>query len=136
MVEVQEPSDLSILLEWQGFAGSEDEASLGLGWEVALQCVDRSATHPDRLRGRQLPSEAGPFFRAEQIEAAGSAELGRGFGILVFTEGSAVMHSEDGEPLPVGRGDTVLVPWSAGDCRLEGEAAAVACRPPISEDGA
>jgi mannose-6-phosphate isomerase len=132
IVEVQEPSDLSILLEWQGFADSDAEASLGLGWETALQCVDRSATDPDRLRGRQLPAEASPFFRAEQIEATASAELGRGFAILVFTEGAAMLYPEDGEPLRVGRGDTVLVPWSAGDCRLEGEAAAVACRPPVT----
>jgi mannose-6-phosphate isomerase len=135
IVEIQEPSDLSILLEWQGFAGSEDEASLGLGWEVALQCVDRRRTDPDRLRGSQLPDEAGAFFRVERIEAAGSAELGRGFAILVFTEGSAVLHSDDGDPLRVGRGDTVLVPWSAGDCRLEGEAAAVVCRPPATAPG-
>jgi mannose-6-phosphate isomerase len=135
IVEVQEPTDLSILLEWRGFAGSEDEASLGLGWETALRCVDRSATDPDRLRGRQLPAAAGGFFRAEQIEASAPAELGRGFAILVFTEGAAVLHPEDGEPLEVGRGDTVLVPWSAGDCRLEGKAAAVACRPPVTGAG-
>jgi mannose-6-phosphate isomerase len=133
VVELQQPTDLSILLEWQGFAGSEDEASLGLGWEVALECVDRSATDPSRLHGRRLPADATAFFGAEQIEAAGSAELGRGFAILVFTEGEAVLHSDDGEPLRVGRGDTVLVPWSAGDCRLEGAAAAVACRPPVPD---
>jgi mannose-6-phosphate isomerase len=135
IVELQEPADLSILLEWRGFAGGEEEASLGLGWERALECVDRSATDPGRLRGPQLPAEADRFFRAERIEAAGSAELGRGFAILVFTEGAAVLRSEDGEPLQVGRGDTVLVPWSAGDCRLEGDATALACRPPITEPG-
>jgi mannose-6-phosphate isomerase len=135
IVELQEPSDLSILLEWQGFAGGEGEASLGLGWEIALRCVDRSTTDPSRLRGPQLPAEAAPFFRAGRIEAAGSTELDRGFAILVFTEGAAVLHSEDGEPLQVGRGDAVLVPWSAGDCRLEGDAAAVTCRPPSTDPG-
>jgi mannose-6-phosphate isomerase len=133
ILELQQPTDLSILLEWEGFASGEEEASLGLGWEVALACVDRSATDPDRLRGRRLPAEATPFFRAERIEAA--AELGRGFAILVFTEGAGMLHSEEGEPLRVGRGDTVLVPWSAGYCRLEGEAAALACRPPTADLG-
>jgi mannose-6-phosphate isomerase len=135
LVELQEPSDLSILLEWRGFASGEDEASLGLGWDVVLRCVDRSGTDPDRLRGRQLPAEADRFFRAERIEASPSAELDRGFAILIFTDGAAEMHCEDGEPLRVGRGDAVLVPWSAGTCRLEGTAAAVACRPPVRDPG-
>ena len=132
IVELQEPSDLSILLEWRGFA-DEGDASLGLGWDVALSCVDRSATDPDRLRGHRLPSEADRFFRVDRV--VGSTELDRGFAILIFTEGAAELHSEDGGPLPVRRGDAVLVPWDAGACRLEGEAVAVACRPPAVDAG-
>jgi mannose-6-phosphate isomerase len=135
IVELQEPSDLSILLEWRGFA-SEDEASLGLGWDAALRCVDRSGADPDRLRGHRLPADADRFFRAERVEGSPSAELDRGFAILILTEGAAQLHPEEGEPLRVGRGDTVLVPWDAGPCRLEGEAVAVACRPPASDAGA
>jgi mannose-6-phosphate isomerase len=134
IVELQEPSDLSILLEWRGFA-AEAEAGLGLGWDVALQCVDRSATDPDRLHGHRLPAEANRFFRAERVEASPSAELDPGFAILVFTEGAADLLAEDGKPLRVGRGDTVLVPWDAGPCRLEGEAVAIACRPPAADAG-
>jgi mannose-6-phosphate isomerase len=136
IVEVQEPSDLSILLEWRGFVSAEDAASLGLAWDVALQCVDRSGTDPDQLRGDHLPAEADRFVRAERLEGSPSAELDRGFAILVFTEGAGELHSEDGETLRVGRGDTVLVPWDAGRCRLEGEAVAVACRPPAADAGA
>jgi mannose-6-phosphate isomerase len=135
IVELQEPSDLSILLEWRGFASDEDEASLGLGWDAALRCVDCSGTDPARLRGQRLPAAADRFFRAERIEASRSAELDRGFAILILTEGAAELHCEDGEPLRVGRGDAVLVPWSAGAWRLEGEAAAVACRPPAADPG-
>lgn len=135
LVELQEPSDLSILLEWRGFASGEGEASLGLGWEVALRCVDRSATDPDRLRGRHLPAEASSFFRGEWIDGSPPAELDRGFAILVFTEGTGELRPEEDEPLRVGRGDTVLIPWGAGVCRLEGNATGVACRPPIIEAG-
>jgi mannose-6-phosphate isomerase len=134
IVELQEPSDLSILLEWRGFA-AEAEAAVGLGWDVALQCVDRSATDPDRLHGHHLPAEANRFFRAERVEASPSAELDRGFAILVFIEGAAELHAEVGEPLGVGRGDAVLIPWDAGPCRLEGEAVAIACRPPGADAG-
>jgi mannose-6-phosphate isomerase len=136
IVELQEPSDLSILLEWGGFASGEDEASLGLGWDVALRCVDRSRTDPGRLCGERLPTEAESFFRAERLEGPPSATLERGFAILVVTGGAAVLHSEAGEPLRVERGDTVLVPWDAGACRLEGEVAGVACRPPQPTRGA
>jgi mannose-6-phosphate isomerase len=134
LVELQQPSDLSILLEWRGFAG-EDDANLGLGWDVALQCVDRSATDPDRLYGHRLPAEADRFFRAERFEASPSAELDRGFAILILTQGAAELHSQDGEPLRVARGDTVLVPWDAGPCRIEGEAVGLACRPPVADAG-
>jgi len=135
ILELQQPSDFSILLEWQGFASSEDEASLGLGWDVALPGVDRSATDSDKLWGDRLPVAADPFFRAESVEASPSAELERGFAILVFTSGAAELHSEGEEPLPIGRGDTVLLPWDAGTCRLEGDIAGVACRPPAPDPG-
>ena len=78
IVELQQPSDLSILLEWHGFAESEDEASLGLGWDAALSCVERAGGAADRLRGRAragtngagalLPAEADRFFRAERVD--------------------------------------------------------------------
>jgi hypothetical protein len=34
----------------------------------------------------------------------------------------------------VRRGDSVLVPWAAGACHLEGDLVAVACRPPVPSD--
>jgi mannose-6-phosphate isomerase len=148
IVELQEPSDLSILLEWQGFAdggGDGGEATLGLGWDVALGCVELSRRDPEQLRGGRgdgnggvtslLPAEADSFFRAERIEAGAAAELERGFAILVVTEGTGALHSEGGEPLGIGRGDTVLVPWEAGACHLEGDLVALACRPPAPDSG-
>jgi mannose-6-phosphate isomerase len=145
IIELQEPSDLSILLEWRGFAGGEDDASLGLGWARALRCVDLSGGDPNRLRGRRrersngvsrlLPADADRFFRADRVDSAARANLDRGFAILVLTEGAAVLDSEGSEPLSVRRGDTVLVPWGAGAWRLEGDAVAVACRPPATEAG-
>jgi mannose-6-phosphate isomerase len=144
IVELQEPSDLSVLLEWRGFAGGEHEATLGLGWDRALRCVELSGNDPGRLRDRRgrsdgvsplLPAEADRFFRADRVESSTSGDLDRGFSILVITEGAAVLHSEGGEPLPVRRGDTVLVPWGAGAWRLEGESVALVCRPPATDGG-
>jgi mannose-6-phosphate isomerase len=139
IVELQEPSDLSVLLEWQGF-GIEDpsEASLGLGWDGALACVDRSRRDTAPLRGprpddpvaRLLPREADPFFRAERVAPAPEAEIERGFAVLVVIDGRGSLEPEDGEPLGLRRGDTVLLPHSAGVCRVTGALVLIACRPP------
>jgi mannose-6-phosphate isomerase len=147
IVELQQPTDLSVLLEWEGFGiADEKEATLGLGWDVALGCVGRSAQDPGTLRAARdaagdgavtslLPPAADPFFRAERVAPDPVAELERGFAILVVTDGAGVLHPEDGEPLPLRRGDTVLVPWAAGACRLEGDVVAIACRPPADSTG-
>ncbi|MFL5825929.1 MAG: class I mannose-6-phosphate isomerase [Thermoleophilaceae bacterium] len=137
IVELQEPTDLSVLLEWQGFADPDgDEATLGLGWDTAIRCVQLERSDPSKLvnEGHSghslLPRSADGFFRAERVESRSSAGLERGFAILVVTEGDGALACDDGEPLPVRRGDSVLLPWSAGHCRLDGDLVALACRPP------
>jgi mannose-6-phosphate isomerase len=140
IVELQEPTDLSILLEWEGFGIEDDgQATLGLGWDLALRCVDLGRCDPDTLRGpgardgpvtRLLPAAADHFFRAERIAPAPIAALERGFAILVVTDGAGALLPETGEPLALKRGDTLLVPWAAGGCHLEGDVVAIACRPP------
>ena len=143
IVELQEPTDMSVLLEWDGFGiEDDDEATLGLGWERALRCVDRAALDPATLRGpdpaangpvaRLLPPAADRFFRAERLapRSGAPAELAPGFAILVLTDGAGSLRPEHGEPLDLRRGDTVLVPWDAGAFALEGELVAIACRPP------
>jgi mannose-6-phosphate isomerase len=146
IVELQQPSDLSVLLEWDGFGiADEQEATLGLGWEVALGCVDLGARDASLLRGpdptgdgpvtRLLPPAADRFFRAERIAPAPIAAIERGFAILVMIEGSGTLLSEAGDPVPVHRGDTMLVPWEAGVCHLEGDVVAIACRPPAEDGG-
>jgi mannose-6-phosphate isomerase len=49
IVELQEPTDYSVLLEWQGFRVDPEAGHLGLGWQLALACVDRSAWPAERL---------------------------------------------------------------------------------------
>jgi len=85
----------------------------------------RRADHDPRL-GLAVP---GP----ERLAPAPIAALERGFAIVVVTEGAGALLAEGGEPLPVRRGDTVLVPWAAGHCHLEGDVEAIACRPPDEE---
>jgi mannose-6-phosphate isomerase len=50
LVEVQEPTDFSILLEWSVTTATRDESHLDLGFPTALRGVSHRATTPDRSR--------------------------------------------------------------------------------------
>jgi mannose-6-phosphate isomerase len=131
MVEVQEPTDLSVLLEWEGFGLTEDEGHLGLGWDTALRGLDLSAWDEGRVaalrgpgRGRSLlPAAADPWFRAERVR--GGDELDAGFSILVGLAGAGALGDE-----PFGRGTALLVPHAAGPVTVTGDVEAIRCRPP------
>lgn len=146
VLELQEPTDLSVLLEWSGF-GTAGSAFLGLDPTVALDCVDRAACTGKRLaelrsgrphRGagpvRLLPPAADTYFRAELLSARDGEPVAfdAGFGVLVVTFGEGELVTSAGGALPVRRGHTVLVPWSAGTAELRGTPAvrAYRCRPP------
>jgi mannose-6-phosphate isomerase len=154
LVELQEPTDLSVLLEWDGFAvDGRRDGHLGLGFELALRCVDRAGRGADELarlfggRGqvrpgveRLFPEEADPFFRAERLRpepvaGAGSprrASIDAGFSILVVTHGSGRVQTDAGA-LDLGRGDTVLLPYAAGPGEVSGPLEAIRCLPPAPE---
>ena len=149
LVELQEPTDFSVLLEWEGFAiDGRAEGHLGLGFDLALGCVDRSGWSParlDRLRGgrgpvrpgaeRLFPAEADPFFRAERLRPDPAVSLEAAFSILVVIDGSGRLETRGGS-LELGRGDTVLIPFSAGQGGLRGRLEAVRCLPPDPDTGA
>ncbi|MGH2723202.1 MAG: class I mannose-6-phosphate isomerase [Actinomycetota bacterium] len=150
IVELQEPTDFSVLLEWEGFDidGSKD-GHLGLGFDVALRCLDRSGWSREdlgrligaRRGGRDVrpgvdalfPAEADPFFRAERIRPGGPVRLPAGFSILVVTGGEGRLETGRGDVFPLRRGDTVLVPFAAGDCRAIGRVDVLRCMPPDPE---
>jgi mannose-6-phosphate isomerase len=143
MAELQQPTDFSVLMEWEGFAIDGPAAGhLGLGFDVALQALDRSAwTGDDILRAargrsdggrpgveRLFPPEGDAFFRAERIRPA-PTPLEAAFAVLLVTDGTARLRGEDWQ-MEVVRGDAVLLPYAAGDCALEGNAEIVRCMPP------
>jgi mannose-6-phosphate isomerase len=146
LVELQEPTDFSVLLEWEGFAvDGRRDGHLGLGFELALGCVDRSGWSRERLAGlrggrgpdrpgveRLFPAEADPFFRAERLSPDPAARLEAAFSILVVTGGSGELETAAGA-LELARGDTVLVPFAAGPGEVRGRLAAVRCLPPAPD---
>jgi mannose-6-phosphate isomerase len=134
MLELQEPSDFSVLLEWTGFSLTAADATLGLPVDLALSCVNRSHCDPRRLAqlrghrdavGTLLPAEADGFFIAERL---GAGRLGAAFSILVVTAGSGQLQSATGTPMALQRGQTVLVPFAAGECTLRGDVTVLRCR--------
>lgn len=147
LVELQEPSDLSVLLEWEGFAVDGRAAGhLGLGFETALAAVDRSAWTCERLtpllrstagggeRIPLLPPAAAPFFGGERLRPAPRLELEPSFSIVVVLSGSGRIDCADGG-LDLAAGQTLLVPYGAGRCTLTGALDAIRCLPPDRADG-
>jgi mannose-6-phosphate isomerase len=135
LVEVQEPSDFSVLLEREGFPVAADDAFLGLPAEVALECVDRGAVDRDRLAqlrgaptGSLLPAAAEEFFTARLLEAGDETA---GFAVLVAVDGAGTLTGDWGR-MPVPRGTTIALPAGAGAARVEGAVRIVRCGPGTS----
>jgi mannose-6-phosphate isomerase len=133
IVELQEPEDLSILLEWRGFElDGAQHGHLGVGFDLALTAVNHHGVDPGALvthagYGSVFGPEAHPFFRLERIAVDGDASIAAGFSVLVVTEGEVRMGD-----LILPRGRTVVIPAAAGAQRLEGRGEVLVCRPPAS----
>jgi mannose-6-phosphate isomerase len=131
LVEAQEPTDFSVLLEHEGFGLTGGH--LGLGYDLALACVDRSAWSPariDTLRGTEhlLPAAADEFFRARRLRDGDQAP--QGFAVAVAVAGRGRLTGEH-DDLPVARGDTLLVPYAAGPLRLRGDVEVIHLAPAV-----
>jgi mannose-6-phosphate isomerase len=111
MVELQQPSDLSVLFEWSAF-GLDGAQALAI--DPDLESAELGAFRPVE------PSDR--FFRVQRV---GSGTIEPGFSVLVVLEGGGRLGA-----LELGRGDTALLPYAAGAVELEGELDAVRCLPP------
>ena len=133
LVELQEPTDFSIMLETDGFPIVPADASLGMPRELALECVQRGAVSDAKLRewmtpsaGSLLPAAAGEFFRAEPIVAGSTV---RGFAVLIVTDGVGELAGTWGNTA-VRRGSTLVLPHAAGPVHVSGSISGVLCAPP------
>jgi mannose-6-phosphate isomerase len=149
-VELQEPTDFSIMLEYKGFDLDPDGSELGLGRDVALQCVRQkafSAADIDGLRRHSqagasaqapavqevMPLAANPYFRAQRVLGRGAVRLEASFAVVVVISGEGSLEG-DGWSHPVKRGDTLVVPWGSGPVRVTGEVELLRCLPPLPAD--
>lgn len=142
LLEVQEPTDLSVLLEWEGLAvdGVRD-GHLGLGFPEALgalRLTPLSGHELDRLvcpagpragvMRSLLPAAADPYFRVDELPDGGWVDPG--FSVALVLDGAGEISSEYGGEVRIRRGDALVVPWAVGSWRTEG-AHVVICRPPL-----
>jgi mannose-6-phosphate isomerase len=135
LLELQQPEDLSVLLEWQGFAIDGARAGhLGLGFELALQAVNRSARTAQQVRalirtapadGSVLPPDADRYFRLERLAIDDSRQVAPGFAILVITRGELVLGD-----VPAPSGSTFLLPAAEGPIAVRGPGELLIARPP------
>jgi mannose-6-phosphate isomerase len=147
IVELQEPTDFSVLLEWDGFdIDGPADGHLGLGFAVALDAVRADAlTTSDvhRLVRRAeadpgtarplLPEGAEPYFRAWAVDSRTAAvTIPTAFSVIVVTDGAGTLHWAGGHST-VKRGDALVVPHGAGPLTFEGEVSAVVAQPPAPD---
>jgi mannose-6-phosphate isomerase len=131
LLELQEPTDLSVLVEWRRYGVNSGAEHLELGWSEALAAADRTPADPAAFTaapGRLLPQAADPYFRAERLR--NGAECEPSFAVLVALAGAATLHTERGGKLALIAGTTALVPYAAGTTILTGDLEAIRCLPP------
>ncbi|WP_067197732.1 class I mannose-6-phosphate isomerase [Microbacterium sp. XT11] len=135
LLELQQPEDLSILLEWRDFAiDGAAQGHLGLGFELALAAVNLRARSREELgglvrrspeAGSVLPADAEAYFRLERLPVHRRATIGRGFAVILVRSGEVAVAGER-----FGSGSTVLVPDAAGALVAEGSGELLIARPP------
>jgi mannose-6-phosphate isomerase len=148
VLELQEPTDLSALLEWNDFAvdGVKD-GHLGLGFDLVLDALSYdpiSANEAQKLvvRDRLFTNKdasvftdvADPYFRADYL-TGNASKVGAGFGIFLALTGQGSIKFENDGTLEIEKGDAILIPYSAGSWELNG-VQGVICRPPLAKDAA
>jgi mannose-6-phosphate isomerase len=146
ILELQEPTDLSILLEWNDFAVDGDsDGHLGLGFDLALDAL-RYTPMSDRELAQLISDSQGfgknnfdiftaaarPYFRADYLSGFDS-DVPAGFAVLLILGGSGEIDFEQVPPFSVARGDAIVIPHAAGSWNLSG-AQGIVGRPPLPKN--
>ena len=142
IIELQEPTDFSVMLEWREFGMPDRESEqLGMSAELSLQCFNRHqltaaelaqchrhATPNDGGVAALFPKQAEPFFQAHEIVVKDRGELDAQYAVLIVLDGAGTLRTPTAE-LYLRRGSTVLIPYSAGPTTLHGTLRAIRCLP-------
>jgi mannose-6-phosphate isomerase len=127
ILEVQEPTDFSVVAETRGFPIRADDASLGLGWDRAIQFFrtdapgdlrqppGRPAEHDGLRLTPLLGPAADPYFRAVRVEVTGrevALPIDPRFAVGIVVGGSGTLDGPT-RSLPLTRGVTFALAATA-----------------------
>jgi mannose-6-phosphate isomerase len=116
IAELQEPTDFSLVCEWEGFPIEPGDSHLGLGWDVALGALDLDAHAPIT----RLPDDARTFFWADElVEPEGR------FAVLLVLAGEGAVNGE-----PARAGDRFAVPAATEELAASGSLRLLRCLAP------
>ena len=146
VLELQEPTDLSIVLEAEDLdLDPLQDGHLGLGFDLALQALRLEPPDTSALMLRAgapsatgvtgatalLPPAAEPYFRAHRLgPSGGGGTQPAGFAVLLCTAGAGRLETGSAGGLELRRGAVAVVPYAAGTWQLSGPVDVIACRPP------
>lgn len=147
IVELQQPTDFSITIEWRGFLSNPQDWHLGLGTHTALKSVDRSGWPESRLSTlfKHTQSDSGqlvtlfeqqadPFFRAERLQGDATVTLDPSFTVFIVLAGSGTLRTEHNNETAICKGDTLVIPHAAGKTTVLPNRGtgltAIRCQPP------
>jgi mannose-6-phosphate isomerase len=141
LVEVQEPTDFSILLEWSVTTAGREDSHLGLGFDTALQVVNHRATDHQALAGlrhhvdpattgdqlqRLLPAASRPYFQLDLAAPAGAEPIAvpHGFAVAIVLSGTGTLADQT-----IKSGEIYVIPDRLGDWSIQGPVRVALCRP-------
>lgn len=143
LAEAQEPTDLSILLEWSVTTSGREDSHLGLGFDTVMPAVSHAALTPGALEALVrrtdlhersdlprpvLPAAADPFFRLDLLAPQDRSDpVPAGFAAVVVLDGTGVLQGRTA--VEVAGGDVLAVPAALGPWTLQGDARVVLARP-------
>lgn len=147
LVEVQEPTDFSILLEWSVTSVGREDSHLGLGFPAVLAAVNHHALTAETLSGLRkhvdlaatgaevvpaLPGAADPFFRIDVVAPTTGDRpiIEAGFAAVIALSGTGALRAGD-EQIEVEAGQVYAVPAGFGDWAATGDLRLVVCRPGV-----
>lgn len=145
VAEVQEPTDLSILLEWSVTTSTREESHLGLGFEAVMTAVTHAPLGADEVAALRthtdldgfaagatstLVAAADPYFRLDLLAPMTDDPVGlpAGFAALVVLDGTGELRCR-ATPYPLRAGEVLAVPAGLGDWAVNGPVRLLAARP-------
>ena len=139
VLEAQEPTDFSILLEWSVTTETRDGSHLGLGFDTAMGAVDHHRLDEDLLRelvshvdldgpgpAPCLVEPAETYFRVD-LPGTG-VPVPSGFAALIVLAGEGALTGTGGS-VALAAGQAWAVPAGFGDWTVTGPARVLAARP-------